>query len=218
MLVLDRILAIEDLEPDHVQCGISGDNRAILRDNGFVRKDGIKAKDYMIRTIKKTEAAKAKGEKAIIKGDKKLGGESSIPSTVKDNGVTVRNPILWKDEDNLKWAVKHQATKMGLKVNDVQLADLKDKWGHTTVNTSRPNNSRETPAIPNVTLNKELLALPKKLGEFVIVHELAHTLAPNHSKLFKTFMSAYMPDWEDRETELQKYSNKKTQSAKLSKK
>ena len=72
MFDIERILAIPDLEPDHVQCGISGDNRAALKARGFVRKDGTKAKDYMIRTIKKTEAAKAKAEKAVIKGDKPL--------------------------------------------------------------------------------------------------------------------------------------------------
>jgi hypothetical protein len=46
--------------------------------------------------------------------------------------------------------------------------------------------------------------LPKELGEYVIVHELVHLLAPNHGKVFKSFMLAYLPDWEDRETRLQK--------------
>jgi predicted metal-dependent hydrolase len=40
------------------------------------------------------------------------------------------------------------------------------------------------------------------LGEFVIVHELVHLLAPNHGKVFKSFMSAYLPDWQEREKEL----------------
>jgi hypothetical protein len=31
------------------------------------------------------------------------------------------------------------------------------------------------------------------------VHELVHLLAPNHGKVFKSFMSAYLPDWEERE-------------------
>jgi predicted metal-dependent hydrolase len=33
----------------------------------------------------------------------------------------------------------------------------------------------------------------------VIVHELVHLLAPNHGKVFKSFMYAYLPDWEERE-------------------
>jgi hypothetical protein len=72
MLVLERILAIPDESVDYLQMGISGGERAALEKRGFVRKDGIKAKDYMIRTIQKTEKNKAKAGKAIIKGDKKL--------------------------------------------------------------------------------------------------------------------------------------------------
>ena len=50
-----------------------------------------------------------------------------------------------------------------------------------------------------LTLNTDLLDLPEALGEFVIVHELVHLLAPNHGKVFKSFMSAYLPDWEERQ-------------------
>lgn len=50
-----------------------------------------------------------------------------------------------------------------------------------------------------------LLTMPKDLGEFVIVHELVHLLAPKHGKLFKLCMHAYLPDWEDRERRLQGY-------------
>jgi predicted metal-dependent hydrolase len=53
-----------------------------------------------------------------------------------------------------------------------------------------------------LTLNTELLTLPKSAGEYVIVHELVHLLAPNHGKVFKSFMSAYLPDWEERENAL----------------
>jgi predicted metal-dependent hydrolase len=60
-----------------------------------------------------------------------------------------------------------------------------------------------------MTLNAELLELPKDIGEFVIVHELVHLLAPNHGKLFKLFMSAYMPDWTAREKDLRARERKK---------
>ena len=59
-----------------------------------------------------------------------------------------------------------------------------------------------------MTLNTDLLALPKELGEFVIVHELVHLLAPNHGKVFKSFMHAYIPDWEVLEAQLQTYARK----------
>lgn len=45
------------------------------------------------------------------------------------------------------------------------------------------------------------------LGEFVIVHELVYLLAPKHGKLFKSFMNAYLPDWEKREQQLQRHAS-----------
>ncbi len=44
------------------------------------------------------------------------------------------------------------------------------------------------------------------MGEFVIVHELIHLIAPNHGKVFKSFLLAYLPDWETRESRLQEYA------------
>ncbi|MEH2235867.1 YgjP-like metallopeptidase domain-containing protein [Nostoc sp.] len=32
-----------------------------------------------------------------------------------------------------------------------------------------------------------------------------HLLVPNHGKVFKCFISAYLPDWEEREQRLQRF-------------
>ena len=40
---------------------------------------------------------------------------------------------------------------------------------------------------------------PRNLGEFVIVHKLVRLVAPTHGKAFKSFIHAYLPDWEKRE-------------------
>lgn len=53
-----------------------------------------------------------------------------------------------------------------------------------------------------LTLNSELVDLPKHLGEYVIVHELVHLLVPNHGPVMKQLLSAYLPNWEDRDREL----------------
>jgi predicted metal-dependent hydrolase len=64
-------------------------------------------------------------------------------------------------------------------------------------------------SVGRLTLNTELVELPKGLGEFVIVHELVHLLAPNHGRVFKSFMHAYLPDWEEREQRLRKFADRK---------
>jgi predicted metal-dependent hydrolase len=77
---------------------------------------------------------------------------------------------------------------MGVKAPLVHLREMRQKWASISVG--------------RLTLNTELIGLPKELGEFVIVHELVHRLAPNHGKVFKSFMHAYLPDWEAREKRL----------------
>jgi predicted metal-dependent hydrolase len=47
-----------------------------------------------------------------------------------------------------------------------------------------------------ITLDSGLLDLSRGFGEYVILHELLHIKIPNHGKLFKSLMSAYMPNWE----------------------
>jgi len=95
----------------------------------------------------------------------------------------------WRDAEEIRWAVRHWAARIGVKAPQVQLREMKSKWASIS-------------GVGRLTLNAELVELPKELGEFVIVHELVHRLAPNHGKVFKSFMHAYLPDWEIREQHL----------------
>ena len=97
----------------------------------------------------------------------------------------------WKDAHELKDAVQKWGDRINVQVKQIQLRPMKRKWASIST-TGR------------LTLNTELLDLPKELGEFVIVHELVHLLVPNHGSLFKCFMSAYLPDWEELEQQLQR--------------
>lgn len=98
----------------------------------------------------------------------------------------------WSDAEDLRWAARHWATKIGVQLRQVSVRDMSTKWASMST-------------AGRLTLNRELATMPKYLGEFVIVHELVHLLAPNHGKVFASFMSAYLPDWENREIELQRY-------------
>lgn len=100
----------------------------------------------------------------------------------------------WKDTQELKDAVQQWSDRIQVKVKQIQLRPMKRKWASIST-TGR------------LTLNTQLLDLPRELGEFVIVHELVHLLVPNHGKLFKCFMSAYQPDWQTLERRLQETCN-----------
>lgn len=47
-----------------------------------------------------------------------------------------------------------------------------------------------------VSFNIEVLSQPAAFREYVIVHELLHLKVPNHGKLFKTLLRAYIPNCE----------------------
>lgn len=107
--------------------------------------------------------------------------------------LAAETPVYWQDAEELRWAVRHWAASIGVKSPQVHLRPMRRKWASISI-------------VGRLTLNTELVKLPKGLGEFVIVHELVHLLAPNHGKVFKSFMHAYLPDWESREKELQSFA------------
>jgi hypothetical protein len=57
--------------------------------------------------------------------------------------------------------------------------------------------ARRVESLPQI-LQYGIAEAPMAFRELVIVHELLHLLVPNHGKLFKSLMSAYLPGWEKR--------------------
>lgn len=96
----------------------------------------------------------------------------------------------WDDADDLRWAVRHWAARLSVQTPQIQIRPMKSKWASLSTR-------------GRLTLNADLLGLPRALGEYVILHELLHLLVPNHGRVFKLFLDAYMPDWQEREKRLQ---------------
>ena len=72
--------------------------------------------------------------------------------------------------DDLRWLARHWATRIGVKITQIHLRAMCLKWASMST-TGR------------LTLNTDLLAIPRSLAEYVVVHELVHLLAPNHGKV-----------------------------------
>jgi predicted metal-dependent hydrolase len=89
----------------------------------------------------------------------------------------------------LRRAVRHGAGRLRLRVSQIQVRPMRTKWA-----------SMSTKGW--LLLSTDVLGLPQDLAEYVIIHELAHLLVPNHGKVFKLFLHAYVPDWEERESRL----------------
>lgn len=76
-----------------------------------------------------------------------------------------------------------------------QLRDMKTRWGSCTPKTRR------------IRFSVWLAEKTPELIEYVVLHELAHIAVPNHGTDFKAFMSAHMPDWRERQKQLNGKSN-----------
>jgi len=95
----------------------------------------------------------------------------------------------WKDKAEFKETVYEYADKMKIKINSLALRPMTNKWASCSTD-------------GNLNFNKDLLNLDKTLGEYVIVHELLHFNVPNHGKLWKSLMRAYLGDYEKLEIKL----------------
>ena len=95
----------------------------------------------------------------------------------------------WQDKTEFKNRVHHFADKIKVDVKAVYIRPMKNKWA-----------SCSSHGI--LSFNDELLSMEKKLGEYVMVHELLHLNVPNHGRLWKALMMAYVGDYEKLEKRL----------------
>ena len=79
--------------------------------------------------------------------------------------------------------VAHWAARIRAKPRQVRLQKMRRKWASCST-------------AGTVSFSLELLAQPAPFREYVIVHELLHLKVPNHGKLFKTLLRAYLPGYE----------------------
>ena len=77
-------------------------------------------------------------------------------------------------------------------IKSVKIRQMKTRWGSCN------------PYKSYINLNIELIKKPKACIEYVVFHELAHLLYPDHSKKFYDYLSLYMPDWQKRKENLER--------------
>jgi predicted metal-dependent hydrolase len=84
------------------------------------------------------------------------------------------------DKSSFLREVEAWAKKLRAKEFRVRVQSMKRKWA--SCSTRR-----------NVTFSTELLSQKRSFRHYVIVHELLHLKVPNHGKLFKSLLRAYLP-------------------------
>ncbi|RPI79670.1 MAG: M48 family peptidase [Desulfobacteraceae bacterium] len=97
----------------------------------------------------------------------------------------------WRDKNEFKTRVLEWAGKLDVKVHGLYVRPMRNKWASCSTTGT-------------LSFNTELLSMERKLGDYVMVHELLHFSVPNHGKLWKSLMRAYLGDYEKMEDRLKK--------------
>ena len=75
------------------------------------------------------------------------------------------------------------AAQIRVKPRQIRIQQMRRKWASCST-------------AGTVSFSTEVLSQPPAFREYVIVHELLHLKVPNHGKLFKSLLRAYLPNYE----------------------
>jgi predicted metal-dependent hydrolase len=89
--------------------------------------------------------------------------------------------------------VKYYISKHDFSVRRVSVRDTTAQWGSCSV-------------VGNLSFSYRLFFLGEELIDYVVVHELCHTVHMNHSAEFYDLVRSILPDYRRREVELKKYT------------
>ena len=95
----------------------------------------------------------------------------------------------------LQQRLEYWQGRMGVRASKVRVRRLKSRWGSCS---SRGN----------LSFSLSLVQLPKRLADYVVVHELAHLREMNHSPAFWAEVAAVMPDYDARRQALRQWEGR----------
>jgi predicted metal-dependent hydrolase len=111
--------------------------------------------------------------------------ELSVP---KDAPVEHRREVLeaWCREElrqKARVAIAKWEKALGVAPRRFFIQKMKTKWGGSN------------PSARTIRLNLDLVRFPPDCLDYVVLHELAHFLVPNHSEQFVALLDRHMPGW-----------------------
>jgi predicted metal-dependent hydrolase len=100
----------------------------------------------------------------------------------------------WYKEEGLKIIgerVNYFAIKGGFNYNNIRITSANKRWGSCSFK-------------GNLNFSWRLIMAPLPIVDYVVVHELSHTMEKNHGKKFWRIVSSIIPDFKERERWLKK--------------
>jgi predicted metal-dependent hydrolase len=88
--------------------------------------------------------------------------------------------------------LENQAARMGLSFTGLSVREQRTRWASCS-----PSGG--------ISVNLRVLALPGAVREYLVVHELAHLMVPDHSRRYWKRVAEFYPDYRHAEEELKRY-------------
>ncbi len=113
----------------------------------------------------------------------------------KDNSKELLHKFYIDQADKIiKKRIIFYTKKYNFRINKIKISNANTRWGSCG-------------AQNNININWKLIMADKKIIDYVIIHELAHTIEHNHSKNFWGIIENIMPDYKERKDWLRKNGN-----------
>ena len=105
---------------------------------------------------------------------------------------TLVDVMRWEAKIYLPKRLKELAGKHGFKYENVTIKNASTRWGSCS-------------SANNINLNLHLMRLPEHLIDYVLLHELAHTVVKNHGEKFWLLLEQCYPNARKADKEMNKY-------------
>lgn len=167
--------------------------------------------DYILtRSKRKTISISVKKGKVLVKAprlcprfliNKFVNSKSVwICKHLEESKIVIPKDYINKDQikevkENIKIEIERISEKSSLKYKQLKFSNAKTYWGFC-----KGDNT--------ISLNWRLAFAPKNILEYVIIHELCHTVHKNHSARFWDLVSLHNPSYIKDKAELAKISKK----------
>jgi predicted metal-dependent hydrolase len=119
--------------------------------------------------------------------------EQHVGTTIQPN----RRPPTRREREAARRLVKMKLNQWSMYFavswEGVRIGNQKSRWGSCS-------------STGTLSFNWRLIELPGELADYIVVHELAHLLQPNHSPKFWAEVERVLPDWRSRRKALRTLS------------
>jgi predicted metal-dependent hydrolase len=105
---------------------------------------------------------------------------------------TLIDVMRWEAKVYLPKRLKELAEKHGFRYQDVSIKNTKTRWGSCS-------------STNNINLNLHLMRVPEHLIDYVLLHELSHTVVKNHGEKFWLLLEHCYPGARKADKEMNNY-------------